>query len=68
MTGKIRILGAVVADTTYRASRAPRMGDSFINFIISNSGANSNRKQSQPQDRSKNNIRVHSCYLHCVFS
>ncbi|MCH8187716.1 MAG: ribokinase, partial [Proteobacteria bacterium] len=30
MAGKIVILGVFVADTAYRADRAPRMGDSII--------------------------------------
>ena len=45
MVGKIVILGAFVADTTYRANRAPRMGETILgnNFSLGPGGKGSNQ-------------------------
>jgi ribokinase len=45
MTGKIVILGVFVADTAYRASRAPRMGETIMgnSFTLGPGGKGSNQ-------------------------
>ena len=45
MTGKIVILGVFVADTTYRADRAPRMGETILgnSFALGPGGKGSNQ-------------------------
>jgi hypothetical protein len=40
------------------------MSNHFINVITGNSGANSSRKQSQCQDRSRKKLPVHYYYPH----
>ena len=43
--GKIAILGVFVADTTYRASRLPKMGETILgnSFILGPGGKGSNQ-------------------------
>ena len=45
MNGKVAILGVFVADTTYRAERAPRMGETILgnSFALGPGGKGSNQ-------------------------
>lgn len=45
MAGKIVILGVFVADTAYRADRAPRMGETILgnSFALGPGGKGSNQ-------------------------
>ena len=45
MTGRIVILGVFVADTAYRADRAPRMGETVLgnSFALGPGGKGSNQ-------------------------